>query len=75
MKHYMNRAPALITSWDKLPVLMTTGEASALLRIPEDGVRRLIRTGHLPAVRIGDKLYRINRDALKEYFCGGGNAS
>ena len=53
MKRYMNRPRPIISSWDKLPLLMTTGEASALLDIPEDSVRRKCREGKLPAVRIG----------------------
>lgn len=70
MKRYMNRPRPIISSWDKLPLLMTTGEASALLDIPEDSVRRKCREGKLPAVRIGT-LYRIDRDALKAMLTGG----
>ena len=35
--------------------LMTVGEAAAALRISRGHVRRLARTGVLPAVRIGER--------------------
>lgn len=66
MKRYMNRPRPIISSWDKLPLLMTTGETSALLDIPEDSVRRKCREGKLPAIRIGAlyQLFGVSSDYL-----------
>lgn len=39
-------------------------------------IRKMIETGQLPAFRLGEKLYRISREAVEEYEkCGGSRDS
>lgn len=44
--------------------LLTVEEASAYLRVCTETIRRWIRTGEIPASKIGG-LWRLNREALK----------
>ena len=56
--------------WDQLPVMMTTEEASCVLRVTEVTVRTMIREGRLPGVKIG-KSWRIDREMLRRFAEGG----
>jgi excisionase family DNA binding protein len=42
-----------------------------LLDISPQLVRKEIREGHLPSVRVGDKLIRVPRLALEQYLAAG----
>ena len=55
--------------WDQLPVMMTSEEASCVLRVTEVTVRTMIRDGRLPGVKIG-KSWRIDRDQLRRFVEG-----
>ncbi len=45
----------------------TVGEVAAIFRVPPETVRRLIRQGDLPAIRLG-RAYRIPRSVIDRYF-------
>ncbi len=47
--------------------LLTVGEVAGLLRVSTMTVYRLIRTGELPAVRVG-RNYRVRRNDLDTYL-------
>lgn len=40
-------------SWDSVPVMLSLSEASVLLRMPEDTVRKHLESGALPGIKIG----------------------
>jgi len=56
-------------NWDRLPVILTTEEACALLRVSDKTAQGLISSGKILGNRVG-KLYRFDRDSLREYICG-----
>ena len=45
----------------------TVDEVAAIFRVPPDVVRRLIREGELPAIRLG-RAYRIPKSVIDRYF-------
>jgi excisionase family DNA binding protein len=45
----------------------TVDEVAAIFRVPSDTVRRLIRRGDLPAIRLG-RVYRVPRSVIDDYF-------
>lgn len=50
---------------------LTPREVAEKLRIHERTVRRLLSSGKLPGVRIGEKTWRISAAALRAYIEGG----
>lgn len=48
--------------------LLTVDEVAAVLRMHRDTVVRLITSGSLPAYRVGQRRWRIERDALAKYL-------
>ena len=63
-------APVVVTSWNKLPPLLTIDEAAAILRIAPVTARRMAREGIIKAGKIGPKIWRVDRDSLREYMGG-----
>ena len=57
-------------SWDSVPVMLSLSEASVLLRMPEDTVRKHLESGVLPGIKIGRK-WRIEKTKLQSMFKGG----
>ena len=55
-------------TWETAPDVLTAQEASALVRIPRNGVYGAIQAGLLPAARFGPRRIRIAKAALKEVF-------
>ena len=47
---------------------LTVREASQLLRIPLTRCYELIQRGSLPAVRIGERSIRVNRQELERFL-------
>ena len=48
-------------------IVYTVDEAAAIFRVPPETVRRLIRRGDLPAIRLG-RIYRIPKSVIDRYF-------
>ena len=49
--------------------LLTAAEVAEQLRVSTMTIYRLIRSGELPAVRVG-RNYRVRAEALQEYLAG-----
>jgi excisionase family DNA binding protein len=47
---------------------LTVRETSGLLRIPLTRCHELIQQGSLPAVRIGERSIRVNRNELERFL-------
>lgn len=45
----------------------TVDEVAAIFRVPPDTVRRLIRRGDLPAIRLG-RVLRVPKSVIDDYF-------
>lgn len=57
-------------SWDTVPVMLSLSEASVLLRMPEDTVRKHLEAGVLPGIKIG-RQWRLEKTKLQSMFKGG----
>lgn len=57
-------------SWDTVPVMLSLSEASVLLRMPEDTVRKHLESGVLPGIKIG-RQWRLEKTKLQSMFKGG----
>lgn len=55
-------------TWESAPDILTAREASALVRIPRNGLYGAIQAGLLPAVRFGPRRIRIAKAVLKKVF-------
>jgi excisionase family DNA binding protein len=56
-------AERAFTNWEDIPLLLTTDEAAALLRLHVNTVKYLIRNGKLAATKVG-RAWRIPREAV-----------
>ena len=65
-KHRTGR-PALPPTLDSLPELATVAELAAPLRVGTGIIYSLIKTGELPAVKIG-RFTRVHRDDARAYI-------
>jgi excisionase family DNA binding protein len=52
------------TSWDNMPLLLTTDETADILRVHVNTVKYLIRTGRLTATKVG-RSWRIPRESVR----------
>ena len=57
----------LVDDYD-IPVLYTTDEVAAILKVSRNLVTRKAREGTLPSTRIGEKLYRFRHVDIMEYL-------
>ena len=55
--------------WDRLPVVLTTAQACALLQVCDHTACALITDGLVRGNRVG-KQYRFDRDSLRAYITG-----
>jgi excisionase family DNA binding protein len=62
--------PRLEAQYPDVPTVLTIDEAAQILDCHPDSVRKLVRQGRIPTVRLG-RLYRIPRHRLIEYLAGG----
>ena len=53
---------------EKYPDVLNTKEVMEILDIDKNLLYKLIHTGQLPAYKIGQKKWRINKDSLIEYL-------
>ena len=56
--------------WDKVPVVLTSGEVAVLLDMREPYARDLMRDGEIPGAKKVGKSWRVERDTLRRYFEG-----
>ena len=54
-------------SWNEVPALMNLEQASILLGLSDESVRRYCVLGEIPAIQIG-KQWRIDKKKLMEKF-------
>ena len=73
-KRHARKAVNSAKSRQKLPVLMTTGEVLDCLNVTPRTIYRLIRSGELPAVRIG-RQWRFRRPDLDAWIDRQGSAA
>ena len=52
---------------ERLPVVLTAAEAMDILGVGKNTMYRLLKSGELPAVRIG-RVWRIQMEELSRYF-------
>lgn len=58
------------TRWDQLPILLDIPIVVMILGISEVTAKKMVNAGTLPGARkIGDQ-WRIDKEALHEYFVG-----
>jgi excisionase family DNA binding protein len=50
------------------PVMLSIGDAAELYAVHQNTIRSLIKTGKLPAVRLGERVIRINAADLQALF-------
>ncbi len=66
----MARAPIYtkqFKSWESVPAVITLNDASILLQIPEDTLRRHLEAGIIPGVKIG-KQWRLDKAKIQKMF-------
>lgn len=54
-------------NWDNIPVLLSLQEASVLLQVTPECIRKYCISGKLPAIQIG-KSWHVDRDALMHWL-------
>lgn len=53
--------------------ILVADEVAELLRVDRQRVYELVRRGAIPVVRIGQRQYRFNAEAIKQWIEGGGS--
>ncbi len=53
--------------------ILIAGEVAEILRVDRQRVYELVRRGAIPVIRLGDRQYRFNRDAIAAWMEQGGN--
>jgi excisionase family DNA binding protein len=59
-------------NWDTLPLWLDVKIVAAILRISEVTLRKYARDGTVPAKKFGARLWRFNRDEIRQMVEGGG---
>ena len=67
MDHNEYKATLDIYKQEHLPVVLTAAEAMDILGVGKNTMYRLLKTGELPAVRIG-RAWRINLENLQAFL-------
>lgn len=63
-----------IYNWNELPILLDTHDMSLALGLSETQVRKLCKTGAIPAVRIGNRRWGMTKEAFRDYCEHGSTA-
>lgn len=53
---------------DEKPVYYTVEEVKDILKVSLETVRRYVRSGKLPAIKLGNKYIRIEKGELEEFL-------
>lgn len=56
-----------------LPRCLTAKEVASQLRVSPKRVYELVREGHLPGIRLGERQVRVSETALREFVASGGS--
>ncbi|MBO6231761.1 MAG: helix-turn-helix domain-containing protein [Ruminococcus sp.] len=57
-----------ITDWDQVPVVFDVGMATRILAVSDQKVRKMCRSGEIPAYKIGENSWRFNKDEFMEWL-------
>ena len=57
----------LIYDWSKVPVIMDIAYAANLLGLTYEYTRRMCKNGQIPAYKIGENSWRINKSDLMKF--------
>ena len=53
--------------------ILVADEVAELLRVDRQRIYELVRRGAIPVIRIGQRQYRFNADAIKQWIERGGS--
>lgn len=53
--------------------ILIADEVAEMLRVDRQRIYELVRRGAIPVIRLGDRQYRFNRDAIAAWMEQGGN--
>lgn len=56
-------------------LILLADEVAELLRVDRQRVYELVRRGKIPVIRIGERQYRFNAEAIKHWLDSGGSVS
>ena len=68
MDHSEYREALDVYKQEHLPVVLTAAEAMDILGVGKNTMYRLLKSGELPAVRIGHS-WRLTLEAVEYYLC------
>lgn len=57
-----------LKSWEELPLFLKPSELAFFLGCSEQAIRKQCVVGTLPAFKIGQKNWRINRDLVRKQY-------
>lgn len=57
-------------TWDEAPAVMEVGYAALILNITPRTLQRLIQNGEIPARRVGERKYIIDKELLRQWVTG-----
>ena len=56
------------TLLEELPDILTTGEVRRVLRVSRNTLYAEVRTGRLPVIKLGDRVWRFSRFAVEKWI-------
>lgn len=59
---------AVCKNWADMPELLDIETVSLILGVSSNTVRRLCRTGEIPALKVGKRMWRIAKSKLMEMY-------
>ena len=65
------RKGEFVTNWEEVPVIIDIPYAAWLLGCSMENVRKMCQFGKLKAFKLGDKMWRIRKEAIIEFMKGG----
>lgn len=60
-------------TWDEAPAVMGVGYAALILNITPRTLQRLIQNGEIPARKVGERKYIIDKEQLHRWVVGVNN--
>ena len=59
--------PAQVTTWERIPVIFDLSFAACLIRMDQENLRKIARSGGFPAFKVGTK-WRVRKTDLSEWI-------